>query len=84
MTPKLQRLFDTLRQAGLSPAERLGEITVEVAPGAYLETCRKLRDDPALGFEQVIDLCGVDYSTYGGARAPRRRRARAAPGRGHS
>ncbi|MDH4062362.1 MAG: NADH-quinone oxidoreductase subunit C [Betaproteobacteria bacterium] len=71
MTPKLQRLFDTLQQAGLAPAERLGEITVEVAPGAYLETCRKLRDDAALRFEQVIDLCGVDYSTYGGARAPR-------------
>ena len=71
MTPRLQRLFDTLQQAGFGPVERLGEITVEVAPGAYLETCHKLRDDPALGFEQLIDLCGVDYSTYGGARAPR-------------
>jgi NADH-quinone oxidoreductase subunit C len=71
MTPKLHRLFDALTAAGFAPLERLGEITVEVAPGAYLETCHKLRDDPALGFEQLIDLCGVDYSTYGGARAPR-------------
>jgi NADH-quinone oxidoreductase subunit C len=71
MTPRLQRLFDTLQQAGLAPVERLGEITVEVAPGAYLETCHKLRDDPALRFEQLIDLCGVDYSTYAGARVPR-------------
>ena len=71
MTPKLQRLFDTLQQAGLAPVERIGEITVEVAPGAYYDTCLKLRDAPELRFEQVIDLCGVDYSTYGGARAPR-------------
>jgi NADH-quinone oxidoreductase subunit C len=71
MTPRLQKLFDTLQQAGLAPVERLGEITVEVPPAAYLETCRKLRDSAELRFEQVIDLCGVDYSTYGGARAPR-------------
>ena len=71
MTPRLQRLFDTLQQAGFAPAERLGEITVEVAPGAYLESCQQLRDDPALRFEQLIDLCGVDYSTYAGARGPR-------------
>jgi NADH-quinone oxidoreductase subunit C len=70
MTPRLQKLFDLLQQAGLAPVERLGEITVEVAPAGYLETCLKLRDDPALRFEQVIDLCGVDYSTYGGARVP--------------
>jgi NADH-quinone oxidoreductase subunit C len=71
MTPRLQKLFDALQQAGLAPAERLGEITVEVAPSAYLATCQKLRDSAELRFEQVIDLCGVDYSTYGGARAPR-------------
>ncbi|HEX9183887.1 MAG TPA: NADH-quinone oxidoreductase subunit C [Burkholderiales bacterium] len=71
MTPRLQRLFDTLQQAGLAPVERLGEITVEVAPAAYLAACQKLRDSTELRFEQVIDLCGVDYSTYGGAQAPR-------------
>jgi NADH-quinone oxidoreductase subunit C len=70
MTPRLQKLSDSLQQAGLAPVERLGEITVEVAPAAYLETCLGLRDAPALRFEQVIDLCGVDYSTYGGARVP--------------
>ena len=65
-----QKLFDQLQQAGLAPVERIGEITVEVAPGAYYETCLKLRDAPELRFEQVLDLCGVDYSTYGGARVP--------------
>jgi NADH-quinone oxidoreductase subunit C len=70
MTPRLQRLHDALVAAGFAPAERLNELTLEVAPDRYAEACLHLRDDAALGFEQLIDLCGVDYSTYGG-RAPR-------------
>jgi NADH-quinone oxidoreductase subunit C len=66
MTPKLQKLFDLLRQAGLAPTERLGELTVEVPAAEYLATCLKLRDSAALRFEQAMDLCGVDYSTYAG------------------
>jgi NADH-quinone oxidoreductase subunit C len=41
-----------------------GEITVTVAAADYLETALMLRDAPELKFEQLIDLCGVDYSTY--------------------
>ena len=63
MTPRLQKLNDALLQAGFSPAERLGEITIEVPAADYLAAVRKLRDD--LGFEQLVDLCGVDYSVYG-------------------
>jgi len=70
MTPKLQRLFDLLRQAGLAPTERLGELTLEVPAAEYLATCLKLRDSAGLRFEQAMDLCGVDYSTYAG-QAPR-------------
>lgn len=43
---------------------KLGEVTVEVAAPQYLEVMRKLRDTPGCQFEQLIDLCGVDYSTY--------------------
>ncbi len=64
MTPRLQRLFDVLTREGLSPAERLGEITVEVPAAAYLETCGKLRDHAELRFEQCMDLTGVDYAAY--------------------
>ena len=64
MTPRLQRLFDLLSREGLSPAERLGEITVEVPAAAYLETCSKLRDHADLRFEQCMDLTGVDYAAY--------------------
>ncbi len=43
----------------------LDEITIDVAPANYLGVMTELRDDPALCFEQLMDLCGVDYSTYG-------------------
>ncbi|ACV37029.1 NADH-quinone oxidoreductase subunit C [Accumulibacter sp.] len=47
----------------------LGEVTVEVDAADYLAVMQTLRDEPALSFEELIDLCGVDYSTY--ANAPR-------------
>ena len=43
---------------------RLGEATVVVAAKDYLEACRILRDAPGCRFEQLIDLCGVDYAEY--------------------
>ncbi len=65
MTPKLQRLNDLLLKEGLSPIEKLNEITIEVKASDYQSTALKLRDHPDLRFEQLTDLCGVDYSTYG-------------------
>jgi NADH-quinone oxidoreductase subunit C len=65
MTPKLQRLNDVLSKEGFSPKERLNELTVEVPSAEYREYCEKLRDHPELHFEQLIDLCGVDYASYG-------------------
>jgi NADH-quinone oxidoreductase subunit C len=41
-----------------------GEITIHVSAADYLEAARRLRDDPALQFEQLLDLCGLDYSSY--------------------
>ena len=43
--------------------ERLGELTVVVKAAGMLDTLTLLRD--SAGFEQMIDLCGMDYSTYG-------------------
>ncbi|MEY3262646.1 MAG: hypothetical protein RL717_123 [Pseudomonadota bacterium] len=43
----------------------LGEITVVVKAADYLQAMTALRDHADLQFEQLIDLCGVDYSTYG-------------------
>ena len=42
-----------------------GEVTLEVAAEHYLETAKLLRDHPELRFEQLIDLTGVDYSSWG-------------------
>jgi NADH-quinone oxidoreductase subunit C len=69
MTPKSQRLYDVLGRESLLPKERLGEVTIEVPAAEYRKTCEKLRDHAELGFEQLIDLCGVDYGGY--ADAPR-------------
>ena len=65
MTPKLQRLNDWLLKESFSPAERLGELTLEVKAADYRKSCETLRNHPELGFEQLIDLCGVDYASYG-------------------
>ncbi|WP_342618181.1 NADH-quinone oxidoreductase subunit C [Rhodoferax sp. GW822-FHT02A01] len=42
----------------------LGEVTVEVAASDYLAAARALKDSAGCKFEQLIDLCGVDYSEY--------------------
>jgi len=42
----------------------LGELTLTVAPAQYLEVAQTLRDHPELAFEQLLDLCGMDYSSY--------------------
>ena len=44
--------------------EALGELLLEVKPSVYREAALILRDSASLGFEQLIDLCGVDYSQY--------------------
>ena len=41
------------------------EVTIEVLPKDALSVFEKLRDDAAFKFEQMIDVCGVDYSEYG-------------------
>ena len=42
----------------------LGEVTVQVAAENYLAVAQILRDAPGCQFEQLIDLCGVDYLDY--------------------
>jgi len=77
MSAKLEQLKQALT-AGLagrivSLDEALGELTLVVDAKDYLATARWLRDDAATRFEQLIDLCGVDYSGYGeGGREGRR------------
>jgi len=41
-----------------------GEVTVEVSADQYLDVMQILRNAPGCQFEMLLDLCGVDYSTY--------------------
>src|SRR5690606_2906998 len=41
-----------------------GELTLVVGADAYAEWMRILRDDPLLGFDMLVDLCGVGYYSY--------------------
>jgi NADH-quinone oxidoreductase subunit C len=43
----------------------LGELTLTVRAADYFDVAMTLRDHPELKLEQLIDLCGVDYSSYG-------------------
>lgn len=42
-----------------------GHVTLDVKPEHLKKVCTHLRSDPDLCFEQLIDLCGVDYLHYG-------------------
>lgn len=69
MTTKLETLDAALRNAlGVhvqSLETALSEVTLIVKAADYLSVMRVLRDHADLRFEELVDLCGVDYSTYG-------------------
>ncbi len=72
MSAKLEMLKERLdkhlaSRATIHPV-KLGEITIEVDASNYFDVMKTLRDEADLGFEELIDLCGVDYSEYGNGR----------------
>jgi len=77
MSEKRERLKKAvlagLGERSVRLTEAFHELTLVVDAGDYAAAARRLRDDPATRFEQLIDLCGVDYSGYGeGQREGRR------------
>lgn len=68
MSAKLDELSAQLKlalNAGLVKlTEDLNEITIECKVQNLIDVCIRLRDHGELKFEQLIDLCGVDYSDY--------------------
>jgi len=68
-TTRIERLEANLRAAFGETLKTLvvanGEVTIVVSPVDYLATARALRDRADLGFEELVDLCGVDYQSYG-------------------
>ena len=68
MTSRLQPLIEGIQAAlgdkPVSMVEALGEVTLVVKAGDLREAMTALRDRAELRFEQLIDLCGIDYSAY--------------------
>lgn len=68
MTQKLDTLQAALETALGASIHRFqrerGEISITVNAAHYAEVALKLRDDPTLKFEQLLDVCGVDFSDY--------------------
>lgn len=56
------KLKETLGEVLISAEQKLGELTVVVHPESWTDIALQLRDE--FGFEQLIDLCGVDFLTY--------------------
>jgi NADH-quinone oxidoreductase subunit C len=69
MSAKLEKLCQKLRDVLGERVGSLGvdrdEVTLVVAAADYLAVATTLRDHPDLRFEQLMDLCGVDYGAYG-------------------
>ena len=63
-----QNLHGALADKLVKLSEHVGQLTVEIRPEHWQEVAQALRDRPELRFEQLTDLCGVDYSTYGDGR----------------
>jgi NADH-quinone oxidoreductase subunit C len=70
MTTRNQALVESVQAAlggrTVAVSEALGEVTLVVNASDALEVMTALRDHADLRFEQLIDICGVDYSEYSG------------------
>ncbi len=69
MSDRLEDLIAALQSALgdrlVSATAARGELTAVVKAGDLLQAAETLRDGPELRFEQLIDIAGMDYSTYG-------------------
>jgi NADH-quinone oxidoreductase subunit C len=69
MNSEIQRLEGQLRHHfpgdGVEVALERDEVTLTLPRTELFDGLRRLRDEGVFAFEQLIDLCGVDYSTYG-------------------
>lgn len=65
LTILAQTLQDKLGSQIKALTLNVGEITIELSKDDLHAVCTVLRDDPAFRFEQLMDVCGVDYLAYG-------------------
>ncbi|MBK1732251.1 NADH-quinone oxidoreductase subunit C [Thiococcus pfennigii] len=65
LDPLVSALASHFGELGCETLCDRGEVTLVVPAAELLRVGQTLRDDPDLRFEQLIDLCGVDYVAYG-------------------
>ncbi|TCS71358.1 NADH dehydrogenase subunit C [Sulfuritortus calidifontis] len=58
------RIQDVLGEQIAGGGVARGEVTLEIRPQDWREVAERLRDEPGLAFDTLIDLCGLDYSAY--------------------
>lgn len=63
---QLEKLRNILGENVIESAIRFEEISIALKADSWLSTAKVLRDHPELKFDQLIDLCGLDYSEYHG------------------
>ena len=63
------KLQDRFAGEGIGIELAFGEVTMSVPVNAYIQVMQVLRDDPDYRFEELVDLCGVDYLGFGGEEA---------------
>ncbi len=61
---RLEERFDPL---SVTTDVSLGEVTMDVPAAHLMSVCQALRDEREFSFEELMDLCGMDYSAYGAA-----------------
>ena len=59
------RLKARFGERALSVVDAFGETTMEIDASQWRDIARQLRDEPEFAFESLIDVCGVDYLSYG-------------------
>lgn len=64
LTALAENLREALGEAIVSERLHLGEFTLEIRVDHLLRAAKRLRDDNRLRFEQLIDVCGVDYQGF--------------------
>ncbi len=69
MSDELNMLGESLKEVFsdkvVSLENKLGELTLVVGSSDMLGVFTQLRDESKFHFEQLIDICGIDYSSYG-------------------
>tara|TARA_B100001964_G_scaffold24759_1_gene24677 strand:+ start:6025 stop:6654 length:630 start_codon:yes stop_codon:yes gene_type:complete len=64
-TTIVEKVQEILGSAAVDMSTSKGQVTLDIVKEEIVRVCTVLRDTPELAFEQLIDICGIDYLQYG-------------------